>query len=36
MKRFTAVVNTCKIRMVNALLITLTCQEVSLCVLLEI
>lgn len=35
-ERFTAVVNLCQVRMLNALLITLACQEISACVLLEV
>lgn len=35
-ERFTAVVNLCQTRILNALLITLTCQEVSADVLLEV
>lgn len=35
-ERFTAIVNLCQVRMLNALLITLACQEISVHVLLEV
>lgn len=35
-ERFTAIVNLCQVRMLNALLITSACQEISVHVLLEV